>query len=135
MFKNWFTSPDWSDWLSKIRWQLISFKFLAFWIFVLLFILACLGLGFLYFKTIAIVTVLYQSGFITKESFATIIIHIQSVLFETALANILLFMGTIMTSIIAIKGISYVTYTKRAVEAIKSPTPTENLKQFIQTGS
>lgn len=126
---------DWRQWWGKVKWQLISFKFLSFWTFILLSIGSCYWLWLVYFKTIYILEKLVQNNILPKEKLSEIIINIQNILFNTALSNILLFFGTSLASVIAIKGVSYYTNSKNTVEAIKkidsNPSAKEDLKQFF----
>jgi hypothetical protein len=140
MFK-WLVSiiqdPDWQDWAAKLRWQLISFKFLSFWACIVLLVAVFRCLWDTYFKTINIATELYKQGILTKDNLSSIIISTQAALFDNALAHILLFAGTVLTSIVTIKGVSYVTNARKTAAVInKMDTPTttaakEDLKQFL----
>jgi hypothetical protein len=143
MFKriiNIFSSSDWQGWGNKLKWQLISFKFLAFWAFVGMLIAAFRCLWDFYFKTIDIATGLCKAGLLSKADLSQIIMHTQSVIFDSAFSHVLLFAGTAITSIIAIKGVNYYTDNKRTVEAIRRMDNTtheakEDLKKFIQPGN
>jgi hypothetical protein len=127
---------DWTAWFTKIKWQLVSFKFIAFVIFSTFLASSWVGLSILHIRSIQTAERLYKLGYIGKDHVSTIITHSQTVLYDIALSHLLLFFGTILTAIIAIKGVSYVTNTKRVVEAMKKLEPEasnkENLKQFLQ---
>ena len=131
-----FDRSDWSAWFAKIKWQLVSFKFISFVVFSIFLALSWVGLAELHSRSILTAERLYKLGYITKDHVSTIITHSQTVLYDIALSHLLLFFGTILTAIIAIKGVSYVTNTKRAVEVMKKLEPEssskENLKKFLQ---
>ena len=97
---------DWKEWFSKIKWQLISFKFLSFWVFILLLVFSLLSLGLMYKYSIVVASDLFKKGYITKENVTTIITHSQTVLFDVSLSHLLLFFGAAIGSVIAIKGVS-----------------------------
>lgn len=131
-----FDRSDWSAWFAKIKWQLVSFKFISFVVFSIFLALSWIGLSELHSRSVITAERLYKLGYITKDHVSTIITHSQTVLYDIALSHLLLFFGTILTAIIAIKGVSYVTNTKRAVEVMKKLEPEssnkENLKKFLQ---
>lgn len=131
-----FDRSDWSAWFAKIKWQLVSFKCISFVVFSIFLALSWIGLFELHSRSILTAERLYKLGYITKDHVSTIITHSQTVLYDIALSHLLLFFGTILTAIIAIKGVSYVTNTKRAVEVMKKLEPEssskENLKKFLQ---
>lgn len=122
---------DWKDWICKIKWQLISFKFIAFWIFTILLTGSGICLALLHSYSIAVARDLYSKGFITKDHLATIITHSQTVLFDIALSHLLIFFGAIMGSIVAIKGVSYWTDSKKTTEIINKTENVDDLKKFL----
>jgi hypothetical protein len=126
-------SNDWKDWFCKLKWQFISFKFLAFWTFVVLLAASELGLIYIYKYSIRITTSLFKAGYITKDHVATIITHTQTTLFDIALSHLLVFFGAAIASIIAIKGVSYWTNSKQtsaAIDKVES-IQKEDLKQYL----
>ena len=129
--------PDWQDWARKIRWQLASFKSLAFWSFIILLITAFRCLWHIYFRTIEASTELYKLGYLTKDGLSNIITHSQTVIFDTALSHVLIFAGTAITAIIAIQGVNYVTDARKTSEVLKkmdtpnTPKGKEDLKAFL----
>lgn len=124
---------DWRAFWGKIKWQLISFKFLSFWTFVFLLVTAWGSLVAIYYKSLKTVKELYVANMITQEQVSQIIINTQNTLFDTALSNILIFSGAILGSIIAIKGVSYWTNSEQVKEVIKKTemNGSEDLKQFL----
>lgn len=125
---------DWTNWLGKLKWQLISFKFLAFWTFIFLLIGAWLSLKVILLEVIERSTALYKLGYLTKEGLATIITHTETVLYDSALSHVLLFSTAVITGILAIKGVSYYTDGKSTSEVIKkldTGTSNADLKKFL----
>lgn len=131
-----FDKEDWSNWIAKVKWQLISFKFLAFWVFTLLIIFFWYSIERLHNHVVYTAKDLFTGGYIKQADVATIITHSQTVLYDVALSHILLFLGAILASVIAIKGVSYYTDGQKTKAVIDKIGPTEgetaeDLKQFL----
>lgn len=125
---------DWKLWFSKLKWQLISFKFLAFWTVIFMMIGCWRSLGALQERSVVVATELFKKGYITKDHVATIITHSQTVLYDSALSHLLIFCGAILASIITLKGVSYWQEgkTKAAViQKMNGDATKEDLKQFL----
>ena len=126
---------DWKEWINKLKWQLISFKFLSFWTAIVLLVGSWFSLEELHDKSIAVATALYKQGFLTKDNLTTIITHSQTVLYDAALSHILIFSAAVITGILAIKGMSYYTDSKQTSEVIKklddNSSSGEDLKKFL----
>lgn len=125
---------DWKDWFWKIKWQLISFKFQSFWISILLLVASWWSLAALHDKSIHTAEKLFKLKYIDQNSVTNIITHSQTVLFDVALGHILTFSGVILTSIIAIKGVSYYTNhktTEAVLKKMNGDTTKEDLKRFL----
>jgi len=131
-----FDKEDWKEWFLKFKWNFISFKFQAFWSSIVLFILSGYFICFVYLKSIDVVIFLHEKGYISKESVESIIIHTQSVLYDKALSSLLIFFGTLLTSIIAVKGVHYFSESqkyKAVVDKLKHDGSEEDrdLKKYL----
>lgn len=127
---------DWKNFWCKFKWQFISFKFLSFWTFIILLIVAGMSLFKIFMVSVAFSKELYTLGFIEKKNVAELIMHSQTVLFDTALSHILLFFGAVIGSIIAIKGVSYWTNSTQKTATIKAITKENiDLKAFLPKDS
>lgn len=129
---------DWKLWFKKLKWELISFKFLSFWTLICLLILCWWSLAKLHTNSIEVAKSLKTEGYIEKEAVSALIIHSQTVIYEKALGHVLLFFGTVLVSIIAIKGVSYWTDSNQTAELIKkldSTSTNEDLKKFLPNKS
>lgn len=125
---------DWTDWWGKLKWQLISFKFLSFWTCITMLILAWLSLIQLYERSIDVAKDLYKHEYIAKEDVSKIVTHTMTTLFDSALSHILIFAGATLTCIVAVKGVSYYTNSKQTSEVIRKldgDTTKEDLKKFL----
>ena len=107
------------SWFSKVKWQIISFKFLAFWVSIGLLVTAWVSIVRTYQYTIDTTTTLYEKKIIDSNQFTAIITHTQDVLFNLALGHVLVLAGAILAGIIALKGVSYYTEGKNTVQALK----------------
>jgi len=129
-------SDETKAWLSKIRWQLISFKFLSFWAFVIILVGLWFSLESLHVMSIDVAKELYTGQFIDKVQVTTIITTSQEILYNKALSHILTFIGAILAAIIAIKGVSYWTESSTTKEALKKVNGNEdvnnNLRKFLK---
>ncbi len=101
-----FDRDDWGDWISKVKWLLISFKFISFLIFIFILIGAWLSLECIFIRNVELVEDLFKKGMLEKAQVSDIIGKSFEILYDKALGHILLFVGGILASIIAIKGIS-----------------------------
>ena len=126
-------SDDWKAWFCKLKWQFISFKFLAFWTLLIMLAGSGVGLALVYRYSLKILKELYKSGYLTKDHVSAIIMHTQTTLFDVALSHLLMFFGTAIAAIITIKGVSYWTDSKQTSAAIgKLDTiQKEDLKQYL----
>lgn len=130
-----FDKKDWKDWLNKVKWQLISFKVMSFIAFFLLLILSWLSLEEVYNDSVQVTERLYERGMIGKEQVVTLLTQSREILYDKALSHILLFIGSIMTAIIAIKGVSYWVSGKQFTDVVKNLEPVhikEKLEQIIK---
>jgi len=100
---------DWRDYWNKIKWQLISFKFLSFWAYTGLLFFFWRSLDTLHKQSIDYAKEMFKEHLITSAQVSELINHSQTVLFDTALSHLLIFLATILTALIAIKGVSYIT--------------------------
>ena len=126
---------DWKDFWSKLKWQLISFKFLSFWAYTLLLLFFWYSIEHLHKQTILTSQDMLKNKLITSPQLSDIIKHSQTTLYDVALSHILIFLGTIITAIIAVKGVSYVTQGQKERSIINklsdNPENNENLKKFL----
>lgn len=125
---------DWKEWLNKLKWQIISFKFLSFWVAIILLVSVWFSLERLHNKSVKVATDLYKADIIEKGSVTTIITHSQTTLYSSALSHILIFAGACITGIFAIKGVSYYTDSKQAqtvINKINGDATKEDLKKFL----
>lgn len=130
-------NSDWSAWFRKIRWQFISFKVQAFWVFSVCLVASWLHVVHIYKDTVKSAKELFSGGFITQEGVVQMITGAQKTLFETALNHILTFAGVILTGILAIKGFSYFTSSKqttKVIEKMGDDVSMDDLKQFLPKG-
>ena len=130
---NFLYSDDWKAWFCKLKWHFISFKFLSFWTFIVLLIGSVASLFYVYAYSIKVTSELYKRGLLTKDHVSTIITHVQTTLFDVALSHLLIFFGAAITSVIAIKGVSYWTNAKQTSTAINKVDniQKEDLKQYL----
>jgi len=124
------------EWIQKLLWQVISFKFLSFWVSIVLLVLSWVSLGHLYEASTHTAERLYKQGFITKEGATQIITHSQTVLYDQALSHLLLFFAAIFASVFAVKGMSYYTdsvTTKAVINKMPEQTSPDDLKKYLPT--
>lgn len=131
-----FKDLEWRAWFSKIKWQLISFKFLSFWVSIGLLIAAWVSLFNIFEYTVRVAIDLHEKDYISGAELTDIINHSQSIMFNSALSHVLVLSGAILASIVAIRGVSYYTESKTTCEALKKvesnkPKSTEDLKKFL----
>lgn len=122
------------SWLSKLGWQLISFKFLSFWVSVTLLVSSWISLDHLLEKSVATAERLYSKGYISKEGVANIVTHSQTILYDQALSHLLIFFAALFASVFAVKGVSYFTdskTTQAVLNKMNGDTTKEDLKQFL----
>jgi hypothetical protein len=127
---------DWKQFWCKLKWQLISFKFLSFWAYTILLIFFWFSLEHLHQQSIMYAKEMFKEKLITSVQVSELINHSQTTLYDTALSHLLLFLGTIVTAILAIKGVSYVTEGQKERSVInkmssESVEDKENLKKFL----
>jgi len=125
---------DWSNWIKKLKWQLISFKFLSFSAVLTLLVLFWISLEEIFIKTVKIAKDLKTSGFISEKEVSEIITKSQSVLYDSAFSHIMIGAAAVLAAIIAIKGISYVVEggkTKEIVKKLENGDLSNNLKRFL----
>ncbi len=130
-----FDKEDWKAFWCKLKWQFISFKFLSFWAYTTLLICFWFSLEHLHQQSIKYAKEMFKEELITSAQVTELINHSQTVLYDTTLSHLLLFLGTIITAIIAIKGVSYVTEGQRKRAVINkigdSAEKNEDLKKFL----
>lgn len=129
-----FDREDWGSWFNKLKWQLISFKFISFWTAIILLVAAWISLDTLQDKTVTTAKELYKQEYITKDNVTTLITHSQTVLYDAALSHILIFAAACITGILAIRGVSYYTDHQERREVIKKlngDATKEDLKKFL----
>ena len=129
---------DWKEWFKKLKWHLISFKFLSFYTVIALLVAAWLSLERMQHKTVMIAKELYKEEYIAKAAVADIIKHSQTVLFDSALNHIAVAASVVLSAIIAIKGVSYVMKSKQTSEVVKKMENgqlAKNLKRFLPSGN
>lgn len=125
---------DWKDWFNKLKWQLISFKFISFWTAIVLLVCAWISLEHIQDKTVETAKELYKLEYITKDNVANIITHSQTVLYDSALSHILIFAAACITGILTVKGISYYTdgkQTQTVINKMNGDATKEDLKKFL----
>lgn len=123
-----------SGWWGRIKWSLVSFKVWAFLIFILLLILSWLSLIEIDNASKLSAQELFKLGFISKEGVVSIMNTSKTVLFQSALSSLLLFFGTCITAIIAIKGVSYYTngqQTRAVMDKMHQQDANVDLKKFL----
>ncbi len=138
-FINVFNKNDWSDWFAKLKWQLISFKFLSFVAVLILLVLTWLSLDRLFLQTVELAKDLKTNGFISEEGVKEIILRSQVILYDNTFSHLMITAGAVLASIIAIKGVSYVVDgnklkdMSKAIEASSGDTSKvlEDLKRFL----
>jgi len=114
-----FNKQDWEDWVLKLKWQLISFKFLSFSVVLYLLVKAWGILHKVYMENVALVESLYEKQVLSKSGASEVLMHTQTVLYDSALSHMLTAVTTILTAIIAIKGVSYFTHSRQLTEVVK----------------
>jgi hypothetical protein len=122
------------SWLSKLGWQLISFKFLSFWVGIVLLVGTWLSLSNLFDSSVKTAELLYSKGYITKDGVTSIITHSQTILYDQALSHALIFFAAMFASIFAIKGVSYYTESKTTqavLNKMNDDSSKEDLKKFL----
>jgi len=126
---------DWKCFWRKLKWQLISFKFLSFWAYTGLLVFFWYSLESLHHHSIEYAQDMFKEKLITSTQVSELINHSQTVLYDTALSHLLLFLGTIITALVAIKGVSYVTEGQRSRTVInkmgENTERNEDLKKFL----
>lgn len=124
---------DWCDWFAKLKWQLISFKFLSFWVFIVLLVGSWYSLAKIHERAISVAETLFKNKMINQAGVVTIITHSYSVLYDAALSHLLIFFGATIASVIAIKGMSYFTDSQktRAVISKMESSNEEDLKKYL----
>jgi hypothetical protein len=129
---------DWKKWFRKIKWQLISFKFLSFFGVLSLLVAVWFSLESLFVKTVGIAEELYKKEFITQEGLSDIITKAHSTLYNDALGHLLVAAAAVLTAVIAIKGVTYFTESRQTTEVVKKLHNGElssNLERFLPRGS
>ena len=129
-----FDKQDWKLWFKKLKWELISFKFLSFRALVILLILSWFSLSNLHETSIEVAKTLHTEKFIETKDVSGLITHSQTVLYDKALSHLLVFFGAVLAAVIAIKGVSYWTESKQTSEVIKKlngDTTKDDLKKFL----
>jgi hypothetical protein len=125
---------DWAAWFGKIKWYLVSFKFISFCTVITLLVLFWNQLGNTFQITINTVKELKKLDVITKEGASEIIIKTQAVLYDTTFSHAMLAVTAVISAILAIKGVSYVMNSKQAGEVIKkvdNKKVEEDLTRFL----
>lgn len=114
-----FDREDWAEWWRKIKWQLISFKFISFCLIIVLAVLLWSSLDDVLFKVINAVRELSKEGVIDANGAKEVINQTQKVLYDSALGHAATVFTAALTAIIAIKGVSYVMKAKQTQEVVK----------------
>ena len=128
------TDKESTGWLQKVGWQLISFKFLSFWVSVILLVLCWGSLQVIFLQTVDIATTLHKQGYINQDAVKEIITHSLTTLYDSALSHILVFAGVIISGIMTIKGVSYYTDSKQTqavIHKMNGDATKEDLKKFL----
>jgi signal transduction histidine kinase len=125
---------DWGDWFGKLKWQLISFKFISFCTIILLVVLFWFSLERILFRIIDATMHLKEMEVIEPSAASEIIIKSQAILYDKTISHFALAVTAVLTSIIAIKGVSYVMKAKQTQEVVKKMQNgdlSSNLKKFL----
>jgi len=123
---------DWKAWFNKLKWQFISFKFLAFFTVLSCVVGAWFGLERLFLKSVSIAETLFEKEYITKDGVKEIVTHSQSVLYDMAFNHLMVGSASVLAAIIAIKGVAYVMNSKQT-RAVIEKTSNGDLQKNIKT--
>lgn len=129
-----FKSDDWDEWFTKLKWQLISFKYVSFFTSLFLLIVGWLAVNNAHNTTVDTVKVLFKEGYIDQAAVASIITHSQTVLYDNVLNHLFVAASVILSAIIAIKGVTEYIAIKQNTEVVKKLDDSavkDNLKRFL----
>jgi hypothetical protein len=110
---------DWKEWGNKLKWNLISFKFLSFYTVIGILLASWYALERIYKETISTAKELHSEGLIDQQGVFELIKHIQTVLFDSAVGHIAVAASVVLSAIIAAKMVSYYSDSRQASEVVK----------------
>lgn len=125
---------DWKSWWAKLKWLVISFRFLAFAAVSGLLIGFWISLINTYKYTINILTVLKNENIIKDQDIPGIIIHFQTVLFDLTVGHVSIAFTAVMTGIIALKGVQFYVKSSENKELLKQANTdqtVENIRKWL----
>jgi len=125
---------DWSEWLVKLKWYLISFKIISFATVVALLIFFWGSLWKAFINTVEVAKDLKEKGIVTEEGASDIIVKAQTILYDSTFGHGMLAVTAIVSAIIAIKGVGYVMDSKQTQEVVKklgNGETKESLQKFL----
>lgn len=128
---------DWREWWAKIKWLLISFRFLAFTAISIMLVSFWVSLIHVYEYTIDVVKAYKDEGILTEEASQAVITHLQTVLFDSTVGHVSVAFTAVMTGIIALKGVQFYVRSSETRELLKQANtdqPVEELKKWLPKG-
>lgn len=125
---------DWREWWAKIKWLLISFRFLAFTAISIMLISFWISLISVYKYTLDIVKEYKFEGILTEEASEKVITHLQTVLFDLTIGHVSLAFTAVMTGIIALKGVQFFVKSSENKELLKQANTENSRVEDLQKG-